>query len=228
MTSTGSIRLLISDDHPIVREGLKHVISQARDIRVVGEAEDAPSTIELCRTVEADVLLLDVSMPGPGILEVIPMIKSVRPKLRILVLSVHPEQQYAQRVLKAGADGYVTKNHSSKALDSAIRQVYAGRKYVTQSLAEQLALDLSQRGRGQSHETLSNREYQVFLLLASGMRADQVGEQLGITPKTVRTYRARICEKMNFSTTAQLIFYAIQRSLVTDPHSGPVHRAALD
>src|SRR6476646_7839933 len=133
------IRLLIADDHQILREGLKYVVSQSRDIRVIGEADDGDAVLELCRKVDADVLLLDVSMPGPGALAVIAKLKALRPQLRILVLSVHPESHYARRVLAAGADGYLTKNHSSQALASAIREVHAGRKYLTPSLAQELA-----------------------------------------------------------------------------------------
>ncbi len=153
------IHLLLADDHPVVREGLKFVVSQSRDIQVVGEAEDGDGILEMCQRTEADVLLLDVSMPGPGVLELIRSLRTIRPKLRILVLSVHPEQHYARRVLKAGADGYLTKNQSSTALAAAIRQVHSGRKYVSPSLAEELALDLSVGRTNSAHEGLSNREY---------------------------------------------------------------------
>lgn len=210
------IRLLIADDHPVVRDGLKHVVSQCRDIEVVGEAEDANTTLHICKTVGADVLLLDVSMPGPGILELIPLLKALQPQLRILVLSVHPEQHYARRVLKAGADGYLTKNSSSQALASAVRQVHGGRKYVSPALAEELALDLARGREGQAHEALSNREYEVFLHLGCGRSVDQIAVQLKLRPKTVRTYRSRIFEKMNLKTTAELIFYAVHRGLVND------------
>jgi two-component system, NarL family, invasion response regulator UvrY len=153
------IRLLIADDHEILREGLKYVVSHSRDISVVGEADNAESMLQLCRTTPADVLLLDVSMPGPGVLDTIKNVKAIRPELRILVLSVHPEEQYARRVLAAGADGYLTKNHSSRELAAAVRQVHNGKKYLTASLAQELALALV-RGRNTQdlHETLSNRE----------------------------------------------------------------------
>ena len=140
------IRLLIADDHEILREGLKYVVSHSRDISVVGEADSADATLTLCRTTPADVLLLDVSMPGPGVLDTIKNVKAMRPSLRILVLSVHPEEQYARRVLAAGADGYLTKNQSSRELAAAVRQVHIGKKYLTASLAQKLALDLV-RGR---------------------------------------------------------------------------------
>jgi DNA-binding NarL/FixJ family response regulator len=210
------IRLLIADDHQIVREGLKYVVSQCRDIRVVGEAADADTAIEIARHSEADVVLLDVSMPGPGVLDVIRHLKRIRQRLRILVLSVHPETQYARRVLMAGADGYLTKTHSSQALASAIRQVHGGRKYVTPSLAEELALDLSHGREGRRHEALSNREYEVFLRLGAGEGVDHIATGLRLSPKTVRTYRSRILEKTDLKSTAEIIFYAISEGLVTE------------
>jgi len=211
------IRLLIADDHQILREGLKYVVSQSRDIRVIGEADDGDAVLELCRTVEADVLLLDVSMPGPGVLAIIAQLKALRPKLRILVLSVHPESHYARRVLAAGADGYLTKNHSSQALASAIREVHAGRKYLTPSLAQELALDLVNGRTGQNpHEKLSNREYQTLLQFGAGKGVQEIASELKLSPKTVRTYRSRILEKTNLKSTAELIFYAINQGLVTD------------
>jgi two-component system, NarL family, invasion response regulator UvrY len=214
------IRLLLADDHEIVREGLKYVVSKCRDINVVGEADNGDAVVQLCETVEADVLLLDVTMPGPGILEVIKRSKHVQPKLRILVLSVHPEGQYARRVLIAGADGYLTKNHSSHGLAAAIRQVHRGMKYVTPSLAQELALNLAHRRDGvektlEVHEVLSNREYEVFLQLGAGNGIAQIADRLKLSPKTVRTYRSRILEKTDLKSTAEIIFYAINHGLVT-------------
>jgi len=210
------VRLLIADDHEILREGLKHVVSQSRDITVVGEADSAESTLELCRSTPADVLLLDVTMPGPGVLDTIKAAKAIRPELRILVLSVHPEEQYARRVLAAGADGYLTKNQSSRDLPAAVRQVHLGKKYLTASLAQELALDLM-RGRSTTelHETLSNREYQTLLHLGAGKKIEEIANLMNLSPKTVRTYRARIMEKMNLKSTAEMIFYVIDRKLIT-------------
>jgi two-component system, NarL family, invasion response regulator UvrY len=211
------IRLLIADDHEILREGLKYVVSLSRDISVVGEAEDAESTLQLCRTTPADVLLLDVSMPGPGVLDTIKNIKAIRPELKILVLSVHPEEQYARRVLAAGADGYLTKNHSSRELASAVQQVHNGRKYLTPFLAQELALDLARGHRTRdAHETLSNREYQTLLQLGAGRGVHEIASLLNLSPKTVRTYRARIMEKMNLKSTAEIIFYVLDRKLISD------------
>ena len=210
------IRLFIADDHPIVREGLRHVIARSHDITVVGEAADAESLLRGLKGTVADVLLLDVTMPGPGILEIVAVIKEAHPRLRILVLSVHPEELYARRVLKAGADGYLTKTQSSEALASAIRQVHAGGKYVSPSLAQTLAVDLA-RKEGDAHQNLSNREYQVFLEIGSGSGVAQIAQQLRLSPKTVRTYRSRILEKMNLQSTAELIFYAVSHELVSRP-----------
>jgi DNA-binding NarL/FixJ family response regulator len=181
----------------------------------------------MCRRTPADVLLVDVSMPGPGILDLIRTLRASRPGLRLLVLSVHPEQHYARRVLKAGADGYLTKNHSSSALADAIRQVYHGHKYVTPSLAEELALDLSTGRPDTAHEALSNREYEVFLLLGGGKRVDEVARRLGLSSKTVRTYRSRIVEKMNFRSTAEIIFYAVRHGLVTEISQAASHPYAV-
>jgi two-component system invasion response regulator UvrY len=208
------IRLFIADDHPMLREGLTHVVSRDHDIEVVGEAADADETIQGCTATAPDVILLDVSMPGPGILELIARLKNLRPTLRILVLSVHPERYYAKRVLKAGADGYLTKNNSSQSLATAIRQVDAGKKYISPWLAQELAWDLS--NERPAHEKLANREYQVFVQLGCGRSISTIAKLLRLSPKTVRVYRSRILEKMNLRTTAELIFYAVQRDLVTD------------
>ena len=209
------IRLLIADDHQILREGLKHVVAQSHDIHIVGEAEDGDAAITLAQTTDADVLLLDVSMPGPGVLHIVAQLKALRPNLRILVLSMHPEGHYARRVLAAGADGYLTKSQSAQALASAIREVYSGRKYLTASLAQELAKDLTKgRPRQNLHEALSNREYQTLLQFGAGKGVQEIAEQLKVSPKTVRTYRSRILEKTNLRSTAEIIFYAISQGLV--------------
>jgi DNA-binding NarL/FixJ family response regulator len=218
------IRVLIADDHPIVLEGLKSVVTQHRDLEVVGMAADADEAISRCRVVHPDVLLLDVSMPGPGVLEVIRRLKTDQPWLRILVLSVHPEQHYARRVLKAGADGYVTKNHTPDLLSAAIRQVYGGHKYVSPSMAQDLAYGLAGGREGQPHEILSNREYEVFIQLGSGKSVEQIATHLGLKPKTVRTYRARILEKTRLRTTAEVIFYVVKCGLVDEVAKKPEGR----
>lgn len=208
------IRLVVADDHPVVREGLKHVIARHADIQVVGEADKADGVIQACASGDVDVLLLDVSMPGPGVIDTIHRLKAARHPPHILVLSVHPERHYAKRVIKAGADGYLTKTHSPGALADAIRQVHAGRKYVTSSLAEELALDLTRGGGLPAHESLSNREFEVLVRLGAGRATNEIAEELGVSAKTVRTYRARILEKMGLNSTAEIILYAVQHELV--------------
>lgn len=215
-----TIRLVIADDHPVVREGLKYLVSQNRDMTLVAEAADAASTLEACRKTGVDVLLLDVSMPGMGVVDLIRALRSAGRSPRILVLSVHPERYYARRVLQAGADGYLTKNHSPTALAEAIRQVHGGRKYVTPALAEELAVSLSEGRALSPHEALSNREYEVFRRLGTGVRVDEIAHELALSPKTVRTYRSRILEKMSIRSTAELIFYAVQNGLVGQAGAG--------
>jgi DNA-binding NarL/FixJ family response regulator len=215
-----TIRLVIADDHPVVREGLKYLVSQSRDMTLVGEADDAGSTLAACRRTPVDVLLLDVSMPGMAVVDLIRELRSASRTPRILVLSVHPERHYARRVLQAGADGYLTKNHSPTALAEAIRQVHSGRKYVTPALAEELAVSLSEGAALTPHEALSNREYEVFRRLGAGIRVNEIAHELALSPKTVRTYRSRILEKMGIRSTAELIFYAVQNGLVAQALAG--------
>src|SRR5581483_2074893 len=165
-------------------------------------------------------------MPGPGVLDVIPAVKKISGGTRVLVLTMHSEQAYGRRVLQAGADGFLDKAQSSAALAMAIRHVYSGHKYVTPSLAEELASELAAHGDRQPHELLSNREYQVFLQLGSGRSVDATAKRMKLSPKTVRTYRSRIFEKTGFTSTSELMFYAIDRRLVTHAESGSPDRAA--
>jgi DNA-binding NarL/FixJ family response regulator len=221
VTSAGApVRLVIADDHPVVREGLKYIVSLNRDMALVGEADDARSTLEVCRRSAVDVLLLDVSMPGMGVVDLIRALRSAGGSPRILVLSVHPERHYARRVLQAGADGYLTKNHSPTALADAIRHVHSGRKYVTPALAEELAVSLSEGTALAPHEALSNREYEVFRRLGAGVGVNDIAQELALSPKTVRTYRSRILDKMNIRSTAELIFYAVRSGLVGQVPAG--------
>jgi DNA-binding NarL/FixJ family response regulator len=219
-----TVRLVIADDHPVVRDGLKYLVSQNRDMVIVGEADDAFSTLQACREKAVDVLLLDVSMPGMGVVDLIRALRSAGRSPRILVLSIHPEHQYARRVLKAGADGYLTKNHSPTALVEAIRHVHSGRKYVTPTVAQELAISLSEGDASVPHEALSNREYEVLRRLGAGARVDDIGIELALSPKTVRTYRSRILQKMGLKTTAQIIFYAVQHGLVEASDAGSAAR----
>ena len=212
------IRLFVADDHPIVREGLKRLLSEHDDMILVGEAADGDQTLASLRDSDADVLLLDVSMPGPGILEIIRRLRESRPQLRILVLSVHSEDQYAVRTLRAGAAGYLMKDRSPTELARAIRKVFQGGRYVTESLAEKLAFELGHDTQAEPHERLSDREYQVLTSLAAGLSAKEIAARLSVSPKTVATYRSRVLEKLDLGTTAEIIRYAIERQLTPDQY----------
>ena len=208
------IRLVIADDHPVVREGLKRIVADCPGMRVVGEAADGDEVLAKSQTADADVLLLDVAMPGPGFLSTMRRLRSERPDLPVLVLSIHPEDHYAVRALKAGAAGYLTKDRSPEELANAIQRVYEGGKYVTSSLAEKLAFDLEPGRERQAHEGLSDREYQVFSLLALGKSVKGIASELALSPKTVSTYRARVLEKMKLGSNAELIRYAFKNKLI--------------
>lgn len=209
-----SIRVLLADDHQIVREGIKRIVSESSDMLVVGEAVDGDQAIELARTADADVLLLDVSMPGPGFLETMRRIREERPHLRVLVLSVHPEDHYAVRALRAGASGYLTKDHSPEELAKAIRHVHQGRKYVTEALAERLVHELEPETGRPPHEALSDREFEVLLAIAKGKSIKEVAAEKNLSPKTVSTYRTRVLEKMRLKSNADLVRYAVEQGLV--------------
>jgi DNA-binding NarL/FixJ family response regulator len=208
------IRLFIADDHPVVRAGLRGIIDGEADFEVVGEAYDGGDMLARIGRTPAEVLLLDVSMPGPGFLEVLRGLKQDHPRVAVLVLSVHPEDQYAVRALRAGAAGYLTKDHSPEELVAAIRKVHRGGKYVSPSLAEKLAVGLESGADGSPHERLSNREYDVLCLLGSGRTVKEIASRLALSPKTVSTYRARVLEKMKLATNADLVRYAAQHGLI--------------
>ena len=208
------IKILIADDHAIVRRGLKQIVAGEPDMAVFGEAHDAREVLELVRKQDWDIAVLDITMPGRSGLDVLKELKVERPKLPDLVLSVHPEDQFAVRVLRAGASGYMTKESAPEELVKAIRKVVAGGKYVSASLAEQLACDLKSSSEKLCHETLSDREYQVMCRIASGKTVKEIAEELSLSGKTISTYRARILEKMKMKTSAELTHYAIQNRLV--------------
>lgn len=209
------IRLLIADDHPVVRQGLRRIVADHPGLEVVGEAVNGDEVLASLPRVPADVILLDVAMPGPGFLQVLERLKADHPSVAVLVLSVHPEDQYAVRALRAGAAGYLTKDHSPEQLVEAIRKVYRGGKYVSPQLAERLAADLAAPGGKQlRHEALSHREYEVLCLLGSGRTVKEISSELRLSPKTVSTYRTRVLEKMQVVTNADLVRYAAQHGLI--------------
>jgi len=214
------IRIVVADDHTIVREGLKQVLSAAADLSVVGEAQNGHEVLERVRELDFEVLLLDMSMPGRSGIELIKQVRGEKPKLRILVLSMHQEQQYAVRAIRAGAAGYLTKDSASAQLVSAIRKVAAGGAFITDAVAQQLALGAMPQVEGLPHQALSDREFQVFRELVSGKAVSDIAAELNLSVKTVSTHKARIMEKMSMSNPAELIRYAIHHRLVDDPDAG--------
>jgi two-component system invasion response regulator UvrY len=208
------IRILIADDHAILRRGLKEILMRELDAVTWGEAENGEQVIEQIQSRDWDLLILDITMPGRGGLDVLKNLKALRPRLPVLVLSMHPEDQYGKRVLKAGASGYMNKESAPEELMKAVRKLLEGGRYVSPALAETLASDLSQDTGRPAHETLSDREFEVLRKIASGKTVGQIAEQLHLSVTTVSTYRARILEKMNMSTTAELMHYALRNHLV--------------
>ncbi|MFI5253287.1 MAG: response regulator [Bacteroidota bacterium] len=209
------IRILIADDHSIVREGLKYMLMAFPDMTVTGEASSGQEVLDLLRTGNNwDVVVLDISMPGRNGIEVLQDIKQQHPKLPVLILSMHPEEQFAIRCIKAGASGYVGKQSVSVQLVEAIRKVHSGGKFLSPDLAERLAYYIGNESDKPPHEKLSNREFQVLCLLAAGKTVTEISNELSLSVKTVSTYRTHILEKMNMKTNADLVQYAIQNKLL--------------
>jgi len=212
------IRIVIADDHTIMREGLKQLLTAAGDFEIVAEARDGHEALQRVRELDFDVLLLDMSMPGKGGLEVIKQARAEKPRLRILVLSMHEEHQYAIRAIKSGASGYLTKEAASTQLASALRKVAGGGAYITPEVAEHLALGAMPSSAAEPHTTLSDREFQVLRLLADGAGVSDIAGRLNLSVKTVSTHKARLMQKLGVDTTAALIRYALEHRL-TDPGS---------
>jgi two-component system invasion response regulator UvrY len=208
------IKVLVVDDHPIVRQGLKQILSDEPDMAVLGEAQSSQEVYEMIRKQEWDIVVLDITMPGRGGLDVLKELKHERPKLPVLMLSVHPEDQYAVRTLKAGAAGYMTKESAPEELVQAIRKILRGGKYVSSTLAEKLAFHLEAETEKPLHDSLSDREYQVMLMIASGKTTSTIAEEMSLSVKTVSTYRARILEKMQMKGNADLTYYVFKNRLL--------------
>jgi DNA-binding NarL/FixJ family response regulator len=208
------IRVLIADDHAVVREGLKRIVAQNADMTVAGEAGTGHEVLEFVRTRECDVVLLDLSMPGKDGLDTLKELRVDKPHLPVLVLSVYPEDQYAVRLLRAGASGYLTKESAPEELVAAIRKVSRHGRYVSASLAERLASFLDSSDERPPHERLSDREYRVMIMIASGRTVGEVADSLCLSVKTVSTYRARALEKLNMRTNAEFAFYAMKQGLL--------------
>ena len=208
------IRVLIADDHTMFRKGMMEVLEGTSDISVVGEAEDGAQTLDWLRDCDADVVLLDIQMPGRSGIEILTEIRRLHPSVRVLILSMHPVEQYAVRAIKAGALGYLTKERTPYELIGAIRKVASGRRYVDDALAETLAQEIGDGGSRPPHEKLSDRELQVMLMLAKGRTVREVADELCLSVSTVSTYRARILSKTMLRNNAELAYYAVKQGLV--------------
>lgn len=210
------IKVLIADDHPLVREGLKKVVDQSTiDIKVIDEAEDAHELMEKLRQTKPDIVVLDITMPGKSGLDVLKEIKKFYPDLPVLILSIHPEDRFAIRALKAGADGYVNKSSISDQLITAIRKIVTQKKkYISQDVADQLANRVDLNSQEPLHESLSDREYQIMTMIASGKDVNEIAKELSLSVQTVHTYRSRIKEKMGLKSNVEFTRYAMQQNLI--------------
>lgn len=207
-------KILIADDHAIVRRGLKELLTDAFPFTLIEEVEDGESLLKKVLKEQWDIVISDISMPGRSGLEILQEIKKYQPKLPVLIMSMHSEDQYAIRVFKAGAAGYLNKNFAPAELVNAINRIMLGKKYITPSIADKLANTLDQDSEKQSHETLSHREFEVFKMIAAGTSVSDIAEKLSLSGTTVSTYRARILNKMNLKSNADLTFYAIENKLL--------------
>jgi DNA-binding NarL/FixJ family response regulator len=209
------IRVLISDDHALLRSGVKEIVVRGLKDAVCGEAANAEQVLDQVQNHKWDIVILDLSMPGRSGVETLVELKRLQPKLPVLVLSMHPEDQYGKRVLRAGASGYMNKDVAPDELINAVRKVLAGGRYVSPALAEKLAFDLgTDASPGPAHEVLSEREFEVLRLIASGKSISEIAETIHLSVTTVSTYRARILLKMNMTTTAQLMRYGLENHLL--------------
>lgn len=211
---TAKIHVLIADDHAIIRQGLKQILSDTDDLEVTGEADGGIKALQLIRENNYDVVLMDVSMPDRNGIDSLKLIKKEFPKLPVLMLSMHPEEQYAIRALRAGAAGYLSKQGAPEQLVTAIRQVASGKKFVSAAVAEELANAIGEDLDKPPHEKLSDREYQTLCMIASGKTLTQIAEQLNLSVKTVSVYRARLLEKMKLRNNAELTHYGLKHGLV--------------
>jgi len=208
------IKILIADDHTMFREGLKHILAEYPDLVVTDEANNGQEVLDKIWKNNYDMVLLDITMPGMTGLEALKQLKNDKPKLPVLILSMHPEEQYAVRVLRAGASGYLTKESAPDELITAIRKISQGRKYITPSLAERLASEFEADSEKPLHDILSDREYQVLRMIAEGNTVKHIAKELSLSIKTVSTYRTRIMEKMKMKTNAEVMHYVIKHHLL--------------
>lgn len=208
------MRVLVADDHAIVRRGIKQILAEIPFVEAVDEATNGQEALAKAGKVRYDLVLLDISMPGRSGLDVLKQLKAEKPRIPVLILSMHPEEQYALRALKAGASGYLTKESAPDELIAAVQKILEGGKYVSQSLAERFITELSHPADKPPHQLLSDREYEILCMIASGKTVSEIGEELALSVKTVSTYRSRILEKMNMNTNADITRYVIENGLV--------------
>ncbi|MBI3125541.1 MAG: response regulator transcription factor [Ignavibacteriales bacterium] len=208
------MKIVIVDDHELVREGLKKVLLKESGIQLVGEASNALELFKLLEETEVDLVVLDITMPGRSGLDIISEIKNLNDNIRILILSMHPEERFALRALKAGASGYLSKEAAARELVSAIRKIMSGGKYISAALADHLVSNLDKEPGKLPHETLSNREFEIFRLIAKGKSVGQIAEELILSVNTITSYRSRMMEKMTFSSNAEIVRYAIEHNLI--------------
>jgi len=208
------MRIVIVDDHELVREGLKKVLLKEPGIQLVGEASNALELFKLLEETEVDLVVLDITMPGRSGLDIISELKNLNDHIRILILSMHPEERFALRAFKAGASGYLSKEAAARELVAAIRKIMNGGRYVSAALAEHLVSNFDKELGKLPHETLSNREFEIFRLIAKGKSVGQIAEELILSVNTITSYRSRMMEKMNFSSNAEIVRYAIENSLI--------------
>jgi two-component system invasion response regulator UvrY len=208
------INILVVDDHALIRKGLKQLLEDSPDLKVTGEADSGVQATNMLRAQHFDLMLLDINLPDKHGIEVLKQFKSEQPDLKIIVLSMYPEEQYGVRALKAGAMGYINKQSASDVLIRAIRQVISGKKYIGETLAEQLLNNLVGESQALMHQNLSNREYQTLCLMASGKSLSDISQIMALSPKTVSVYRSRMLEKMGFTNNAEAMHYAISHHLI--------------
>lgn len=213
-TRTSMIKILIADDHAVVRRGLRQIINDEPDFEVVAEAQNGQEVLDKLESTDCNVVVLDITMPDKNGLAVLQEVKATRPRLPILILSMHPEDQFALRALKLGASGYLTKESAPEELVGALRKVISGGKYISSTLAEQLVAEIGSDSPRPSPERLSEREFQVLRMIAQGKTISQIAEDMGLSVKTVSTYRTRLLLKMKMKTNAELVRYAVQHGLV--------------
>lgn len=209
------VKIFIADDHAVVRQGLKQIISEVSDMQVVGESDNGFEVIDHVKAANYDMVILDITMPGPNILDLVKQIRQINSRLPILVLSIHPEEQYAVRVLRSGASGYLTKESAPEELVNAVRKVAKGGKYVSAALAEKLLFTLGTDQEKMPHDNLSDREYQALCMIAAGKTVKNIAEDLNLSEKTISTYRSRVLQKMGMKNNAEITHYAFKYGLVS-------------